>query len=169
MNPFSLQKKTPSAEEKFSVEQGFSICLHFFLSLWPMFEAETLDPVTEKKSAHEIFLLFVCMGDECSPHWNEAIFRVKKIPKEEQKTLKLNSEELFLCTLEFCKFWNEIFHERVAESNIDSLQRLLESMLASPPTHIFEWELWQKATNAGLEVSVATFDWNDELGPSGER
>ncbi|MCI0381545.1 MAG: hypothetical protein L0207_00620 [Chlamydiae bacterium] len=146
--------------QDFSVEQGFTISLIFFLRLWPFIEKEVKFLPGDAPSTHELFFFEVCSGFESSAEWNEAVFRAKKISKEKQRQLKLSEEDLFLCTIEFCKLHNERYESRLGYT-VD----LLESMKQNPKNHKAEWTTWKSAIDAVINKNqrLSDFNWSAEL------
>ncbi|MFS8564299.1 MAG: hypothetical protein LVR00_08365 [Rhabdochlamydiaceae bacterium] len=170
MKDCAYLQESAAFDGTFSMEHGFNITLYFFNYLWSFFKEEIkIREALSPHDCHEIFFRDVCMGFESSPHWNEAVSRMKGIPKEKQRSLRLTEKEVFLCTVEFCKLWNEIFRERIAGSNIDALQHLLESMQTKPEQHAEEWAIWEKAIRDSFNTGITYLDWTDELPPRGER
>lgn len=143
-----------------SVEEGFVISLIFFLDLWSIIKPNVLTLSGDSPSTHKLFFLDVCTGFESSAEWNEAIFRSKKIPKQSQKQLKLNMDDLFLSATEFCKLHNERY-----EGRLDYALHLLESMKNDPKKYLPEWTVWKNAINKVLveHITLCDFDWSDEL------
>lgn len=159
MNQASLSPESNPSKETFSIEQGFNVCLLFYIYLWPLIEPKTLEMDRERALLYTIFFCDICMGFESSARWNEAIFRVKKIHKKDQRELKLTEEELFLCTLEFFKFNNELL-----DSKLDIAAKLLESLRANPQNHPQEMSIWKKAVADSFKTYVLKkFDWSREL------
>ncbi len=154
------QTQKDQTPEKISVEQGFNVCLLFFNHLWPFIEPKTAEMDEETALLHVIFFCDICMGFESSAEWNEAIFRVKRIPKEEQKKgLMLSEEDLFLCSIEFFNFCNEKF-----ELKLQYASNILESMRTNPKNYSLEWSLWKKAVADSFNTYVVSkFDWLQEL------
>ncbi len=180
-----------------SVEQGFNVCLLFFNDLWPLMKPKMNELNREDSAIFKLFFLDVCMGFESSAQWNEAIFRIKKIPKDEQrfgahrqisrsvlreqhvadwvatgkdiaslfylaapKGLTLSIEDLLLCTIEFCRIYNEIFHGKLAY-----ILNMVESMKSHPENYPFEWPIWEKAIADSYSTVVCNFDWSREPYP----
>ena len=141
--------------QEFSVEQGYAIGLIFFLRLWTAIEPQVmqLGLDEDKLIVYDIFFRDICTGYEASAEWNQAVFRAKGIPKENQKILKLTNEELFLCAIEFAKLHNERW-----ESNIDYAVNLLESMKKSPRDHQKEWAIWEKARDDFMSGRSTFYD-----------
>ena len=182
-------------KEGVSVEQGFNVCLLFYHFLWPTLELKTLELAEGASTAHMLFFVDVCMGFESSSEWNDAIFRIKKIPKDEQrfgarrhisrnvfrdqyeedwvvtgkdvsslfylaapKGLTLSVEDLLLCTIEFCRIYNEIFHGDLA-----FILNIVEDMKARAENYPFEWSMWEKAIIDSYTIYVVrNFDWSSE-------
>lgn len=146
-------------KEEVSVEEGFVISLIFFLDLWSIIKPAVLASKADL-IVNELFFLDVCTGYESSAEWNEAVFRAKKILKQNQRQLKLTMGDLFLCTIEFCKLHNERW-----ESKLDYTVHLLESMKKNPKEHSVEWDVWKNAINQVLvkHATLCDFDWSDEL------
>ena len=72
--------------------------------------------------------------------------------------MKLSPQELFLSTLEFCRFHNERFFKEIA-----LLVDVLEGMIADPEDHLFEWTIWTKTIAIVLSFEFHPFNWNTEL------
>lgn len=146
--------------QKFSVEKGYDISLIFFLSLWTLIEPEI--KVFHKSAFFTNVLFFheVCSGFEVHAEWNESVYRVKKIPKENQKSILLSESEVFLCALEFCKLFNERF-----ESQLPYTVNLLEGMQKDPNFYNKEWSLWKNAIDRVMNQhkTLGDFDWSAEL------
>ncbi len=130
--------------QEVTIEEGYHISLSFFNELWPLVEPNIQKP-EEIKNVHELFFCIVCIGEEASTEWKQAIYRAKKIPNEELRKTKLSEEDLFLCAIEFCKLHNERW-----EGMLDHSVRLLESMKTNPENHPIEWEKWKWAMEAVL-------------------
>lgn len=147
-------------EQEFSVEQGFAISLIFFLDLWDLVEPHTSLLEGDAPSTQVLFFCEVCDGHETSAEWNQAVFRAKQIPKENQRSLKLTNDDMFLCAIEFARLHNERW-----ESRLDYTVRLLESMQKNPANHQVEWAIWEKAKNDFMSKRTTFYDldWSDEL------
>lgn len=159
MNQTPVNNEEGQIKKKFSVLQGFNVCLLFFDYLWPLVEPKTAELDEETALLHVIFFCDICLGFESSPRWNESIFRVKGIPKEEQKKgLMLSEEDLFQCSIEFFNFSNEKL-----ELKLQYTSNLLESMKTNPQNHSTEWSLWKKAVADSYNTYVVSqFDWHRE-------
>lgn len=145
-------------EKNISIEQGFTICLNFFSSLWPSMEPKLQDMGHEESIINELFFLDVCMGFECSAQWNEAVFRITKVSKQDQrKGLKLTEKETFLCAFEFCRIYDKIF-----KFQLSYILNLVQSMLDHPSQHALEWGLWKKWVDSSFKSSFYfDINWND--------
>lgn len=140
-------------EQTFSVEQGFAIGLIFFLDLWPLVEPQALLLDGDKPVLHDLFFRDVCLGYEVSAEWNEAVLRVTGIPRESQRNLKLTEKDVFLCAIEFAKFYNERW-----ESSIDYTVHFLESMKKDSKNHQKAWAVWQKAKDDFMSGRTTFYD-----------
>jgi hypothetical protein len=95
--------------------------------------------------------------------WNETIFRIKQVPKESQRLLKLTSEELLSCMIEFCKFYNRKYKKYGDKSNLNYAIQLLEHTKENPKKFRECSQLFNQAVadiKSGLLMSK--FDWNAE-------
>ncbi len=108
------------------------------------------------------FFVEICSTYDCYAEWNEAINRTLQIPKEDQKTLQLSLPEIFSCTIEFCKIFNERCNFKIAYA-VD----LLESMKKDPESHKREWSIWQKMVKEISDdyESKDNFNWEARLSP----
>jgi len=143
------QESFLNEERNISIEQGFNICLLFFNDLWPSTEPKLTKLDGDEATVNELFFLSVCMGFECSAQWNQAVYRVTKIPKEEQKKgFKISEKEVFLSMFEFSKIYNKIFKFKLIY-----VLNLLESMLAHPMDYYFEWSTWEGAVDYSFKTT----------------
>lgn len=144
-------------QEGFSIEQGFNTCLLFYINLWPIIEPRINQLGEYDEKIHALFFVDICTGFECSGDWNVVIQRITKVSKEDQKKgLKLSETELLLCTVEFCKYYNEIFN-----GHLEFILNLVESMRNHPEEHPLHWALWKRALADSFKVKVVSeFDWS---------
>jgi len=140
-------------QKDITIEEGYSISLIFFYLLWFLIGPRVQEP-ENLKIINELFFFEVCMGNEASTEWKQAIFRAKQIPKEKIRETKISEEDLFLCAIEFCKIHNERW-----EGALNSTFLLLEAMIAD--LNHPEWKRWKEAMDAVLvsHMSCGTFDW----------
>lgn len=152
----------PNHERTISVELGYTICLTFFSDFWTSCIKPKLHEMDEEEATvHELFFINDCTGFGGSAKWNESIRRITKIPKNEQrKGIQLTEQEVFLCSIEFFKIFDEmVFHHQVKYAS-----NLLMSMQAKPQQYLFEWSIWKKAFDYCSSVSSRYhFNWNAEF------
>ena len=144
--------------EQFSVVQGFDIATLFFTFLWPSLEAKFPEMPEDDVAVYGIFT-DVCLGFETSAEWNKAIYRLKKIRKDDQEKIKLSAHDLFLCSIEICK----IQSARFEGASYDYLINWLQDMLSYPKKHTFEWSIWQKAVKESFTRTFHPFSWLEDL------
>lgn len=179
--PFFDWDATFSEALELSVEQAFTVCIVFFINLWDLIEPELPpsdpSPYKEIYEIHELFCNTICSTAASGPYpeghaeWNEAVFKIKKITKKNQKQLKLTINELFLCMIEFCKLYSKRYELNIIEfcqsksyygeyeSNLHFLIQLLESMKQDPKNHLKE-NLLLKKTTAEVESGTLKIDLN---------
>lgn len=155
----SNEQQALSQEKKISVEQGYNICLTFYNSLWPSVEPRLSQLDTESFDAHQLFFLSICTGLECSDQWIEAVYRISKTPKKQQKELILTESEVFISVVNFCEICKEQFHW-----DLDYILNLLNEMKLIPQEHCFEWALWKQAVESSFKrkENFWNLDWNFE-------
>ncbi len=117
---------------QFSVVQSFDISTLFFNYLYPSLEAKFPEMSEDDVTVYEIFTC-VCKGFETSAEWNKAIYRLKKIRKDDQTNIKLSPCDVFLCSIELCK----IHSARFEEGSYSYLIHLLEDMHHYPENHFW--------------------------------
>ena len=156
-----------STEKEVSVEQGFHIANLFFIDLFCISR-----PKEEELGSDSIILEY---GSSYPAEWNEAVFRVTKIPKCQQKETLISLENLFPCLMEFAN----IFHKRW-ELGASYLMNWLESMQKDPEAFPSEMQLWKNAVEGSYSVRslrheamgdpypYEEFDWESEL-PDNEK
>ncbi|MEK7339397.1 MAG: hypothetical protein WBD50_04090 [Candidatus Rhabdochlamydia sp.] len=153
-----------STEKEVSVEQGFHIAMLFFQDLYPLVAPHFSQDPKEQTilSLHEIVLTW---GYEYPAEWNEAVFRLTKIPKWQQKEINIPIEILFPCVIEFTK----IFHKRL-KYELNYLMNLLEAIQKDPDGFPIETRLWKKAIKDSYSARTlhVDFNWNSEL-PDNEK
>ncbi|VHO04427.1 hypothetical protein [Candidatus Rhabdochlamydia sp. T3358] len=153
-----------STEKEVSVEQGFYIAMLFFEDLYPLVAPHFSQDPKEQTilSLHGIVLTW---GYEYPAEWNEAVFRLTKIPKWQQKEINIPVEILFPCVIEFTK----IFHKRF-EYRLDYLMGLLEAIQKDPDGFPIETRLWKQVIKDSYSARAlhVDFDWNGEL-PDDEK
>ncbi len=140
----------------FTVDKGYDVALIFFNLLWPFVEPHTLNS-DEIKTVNMLFFIDICNGTEASPEWRSAIFKAKKIKREDLPNAMLSDTDLFLCTTEFCKIYNEHW-----SGKLKYVLSLLEKMKSDPREHSKEWQLWNEAKAAVLinHMTVSSpFEW----------
>lgn len=154
----SINQKNTS-DKKLSIEQAYNVCLIFYLELWPSIKPHLVELDPDASSVHELFFLSICSGLECSALWNEAVFRIKKISKMEQrKGLMLTAEETFLCTIEFCKVCRDLY-----KWDLRYTLNLVESIKINPENHPFECSIWKDAVDRSFKMtSYCALDWTRE-------
>ena len=145
-------------KEQFSVVQGFDICTLFFNYLYPSLQAKFPEMSDDDVTVYEIFT-GVCMGFETSAEWNKAIYRLKKIRKDDQATIKLSARDVFFCSIELCK----IHSARFEEGSYSYLIHLLEDMNNHPEQHLFEWSIWEKVVLDSFTREFHPFSWLEDL------
>jgi hypothetical protein len=74
-----------TTEKNISVEQAYNICLFFYDALWASIEPKLVIESEDSSVCHMLFFTSICTGLECSANWMEAVSRIKKIPKIEQR------------------------------------------------------------------------------------
>ena len=161
MQPLTPPEQDSWTEKKYSVEEGFDICIAFFCELWPSFKLrianEPLD--LDGCSTYEFFVETICgWGLDACGEWNDAITRLLNIPIKDQVDLRLSEKDLFLATYEFCKIHNDRF---LGELKI--IVNLLESMMDSPEKYFFEWGIWVNTIALILSYEEHSFNWNTHL------
>jgi hypothetical protein len=157
----SIDPKSAADMRTLSLVQAYTVCLHFYNELWPSIEPKLVEFDVDAASVHELFFLSICTGIECSALWIEAVFRVKKVPKKEQrKGLSLTVDETFLCTIEFCQVCKDLY-----KWDLGYTLNLLSSMLVNPEKHSLEWSIWRNEVNHVFTMtSYYDLDWTRELG-----
>jgi hypothetical protein len=156
-----IDPKETSNEKKITVEQAFNICLTFYNDLWPSIEPKLPGLNHDAAVVHDLFFTNTCIGFECSGEWMEAVFRITKISKIEQKrNLMLTEKEAFLCVVEFCKVCKELF-----KWDLGYILNLLDSMRSDPLKHSFEWSIWKQAVERSftMQTNDWNLDWNAKL------
>lgn len=153
-----------STEKEVPVEQGFNIAMLFFEDLYPLVTSHFSQDPKEQTilSLHEIVLTW---GYEYPAEWNEAVFRLTKIPKWQQKEINIPIEILFPCVIEFTK----IFHKRL-KYELNYLMNLLEAIQKDPNGFPIETRLWKQVIKDSYSVRTLNedFDWDCEL-PDDEK
>ncbi len=147
-------------ERKFTVEEANTIGLSFFLELWPQIEPVTQTFDEHAAVTHDLFFTSSCCDDETNAQWNRAVFRVTKVPKGSQKELTMTQEEMFLCTIEFCKVLSELY-----DWDLNYTLQLLDSMQREPEKHALEWGIWNSNVKdiATGRYTPRNFDWFDRM------
>ena len=156
----SIMEKPPKQiPETFSVGQAFTINIYFFLNLWSFVEPKVIEE-ERLDGIYSFFFIEICSGYECYAEWNEAIRRALHVPKEKQRSLQLSLPEIFSCSLEFCKLYNERYNSKIVYA-VD----LLESMRKDPENYKTEWAVWQKIITVIVDkhMNDDDFNWLDEL------
>jgi|GEM_PF-5003060 len=155
----AIDPTTIFSKKGISVEQAFNICLIFYNRLWPSIEPKLHDLDHDAAVVHDLFFTSTCSGFECSGEWMEAVFRITHVPKSEQKNrLLLTEEEVFLCTIEFCKVCKDSFNW-----DLKYILYLLDAMQSDFQKHSFEWSLWRQAVERSYIKTFFHIDWNSEL------
>jgi len=144
--------------EQFSVVQGFDISTLFFSYLWPSLKAKFPKMPEADVEVYDLFT-FICMGFETSAEWNKAIYRLKKIRKDDQINMKLSARDVFFCSIELCK----ICSARFEEGSYSYVINLLEDMNNHPENHLFEWSIWEKAVEDSFTTEFHPFSWLHDL------
>jgi hypothetical protein len=149
-----------ATEKNISVEQAYNICLFFYEALWASIEPKLVIVSEDSSVCHMLFFTDVCLGFECSAIWMEAVFRIKKIPKiEQRKGEPLTVDDSFLCTVEFCRLCTELYNW-----DLRYILNVLASMRARPQNHHFEWTTWQESVDRSFKYpNYWDLNWNDEL------
>lgn len=148
-------------EDTLSVENGLAVCKAFFFHLWPLLESKLISQKFSQEIYEDtkIFCQSICQGKGSSAEWNEAIFHATGISKENQRELKLTKDDLFLCTIEFCKIYNKRY-----ESNLCSLIGLLEFMKQDSKNYREEEQLFKKSFfEIRTQPYLSYFDWSAEF------
>lgn len=156
-----------STEKEVSVEQGFHIANLFLMDL--LF---VIKPKEEDLGSGSIPLEY---GFSYPAEWNEAVFRVTKVPKCQQKETLIQIEVLFFCVMEFIN----IFHKRW-EPGASYLMNWLGFIQKNPNAFPSEMRLWKNAIEGSYSVRslryeavgdpypYEEFDWEHEL-PDDEK
>lgn len=142
-------------KQELTVEEGYHISLTFFNEMWPLVE-QNIQKSEEIITVNELFFCVVCIGEEASTEWKQAVLRAKKIPNEELRNVKLTEEDVFLCAIEFCKLHNERW-----EGKLDYTLHLLESMKSHLEHHPKERRVWKWAMKEVLirHMKCGHFYW----------
>lgn len=140
-----------------SILQGFNVCLLFYLNLWPLTEPKTRAMNKEEQEAHILFFVDICAGLKSCGDWNEAIFRITGIPKEEQKKeLGLSRKQLLSCTIGFCRLYNEAL-----KGLLSFTLKKVQAMQEHPKGYPLEWSLWKQAVaDSYIRHAKSWFDWS---------
>lgn len=151
-----------STEKEVSVEQGFNIVNLFLIRLYFLIE-----PKAKKEDCFDDCFILLEYGYAYPAEWNEAVFRVTKIPKEQQKKINVPIEIIFSCLIEFAK----IFHKRW-DYTISYLINILEAISKDPHAFPAEIKLWKEVVDDSygivslwniLGCMYEEFDWESEL------
>ncbi|MGL4348269.1 MAG: hypothetical protein ACRCSV_02255 [Chlamydiales bacterium] len=147
-------KSEKQRSETFSVEEGYLTYGIFFGKLCPLIESKV---IKEKQDFYNFFCLEICSWNEYCAEWNEAVYRVTNIPKEQQLTLQLSLSQIFECTLECCKL-----HNKHCENKVINSVKILEGMKEVPEQYQVEWKIWQEAVSNTQRNSIHydNFDWH---------
>ena len=143
-----------------SVEEGFYACATFFTNLWLLLDPTDSLSDSGLYSTYHLFCMTECGEGITGPapighaEWNEIIFRTKHTSKDQQKTIKLTTDEAFLCMMEFCKIFNKkhelIWKKDKEEANLHLIINLLNSTKNHPENHREEWVLFQKSITSSI-------------------
>ena len=151
-----------STEKEVSVEQGFNIVNLFLMDLYFLIE-----PKAKKEDCFDDCFILLVYGYEYPAEWNEAVFRVTKISKEQRKKINIPLEIIFSCLIEFAK----IFHKRW-DYTISYLINILEAISKDPHAFPAEIKLWKEVVDDSygirslwnvLGCMYEEFDWESEL------
>ena len=154
-----------------SVEEGFYACATFFTNLWLL-----LDPTNSLYNSHPYLSCHIFCQSQCvegldgpapegHAEWNEIVSRLKSCPKEQQKKLKLTTNEIFLCMIDFCKLYNKK-HELWGvkgnyEANLHFIIELLQSMQKKAKDSKEEWALFKQSIESSINFQTYnSFDWD---------
>lgn len=146
--------------EKFTVEQAFTISMIFFYEIWPLVEPKVLQEEFSTDGMYSLFFTIVCTGEECSAEWNESVYRVTGVTKEEQKHLKLSTTDIFSCALAFVQLYNQRYKFQISYAVL-----LLENMQNNPNEYSAEWQVWHRAIKQTIlqYLNSKLFDWSARL------
>ena len=156
-----------------SVEEGFAVCASFFMNLWLILDPTDSLVEVEPYGTYYLFCQIECgegiSGPAPSGHaeWNEIVFRVKHVPKDQQKTLKLTTDEVLLCMLEFCKLYNKKYKlwgvQHNDESNLFLIIDILNSVQKNTKENKSARVLFQDSIASVINgfYSHFSFDWDD--------
>jgi len=140
-----------------SVEQTYTLCLSFFLDLWPQISEKVGTFGESIFDAHDLFFMNICLHGDTFEEWNEAVFRATNIAKEAQKKAHLNDEEAFSCLIEFCRIFDKQYHGR-----LEYMINFLKAMDKNPADFQREWTLFCKLkTQIITGCLYSRFKWID--------
>lgn len=142
--------------EDFSVEEAYTVGVCFCIRIFDLIEKRIPSEDPEIFIIHELFCTVVCVEGICCAEWNEAIYRTTNIFKENQRDLRFLSDDIFLITIEFCKFYNEYY-----EKKLYFLVDFLKNMRKNPNAYKNEWNLFKTVLREVKEFpDGVSFDWD---------
>lgn len=157
-----------------TVEEGYNICLIFFLRIWPLIEPKLGPLDSEVFRSHSLFCEVVCFEAESYMEWHDAVFRGAGVRSIDEMTperyesdfdpssaRKLSLNAIFLSVIEFCRIYHEKYQEH--GSGLPYLLELLQSMTKGFDEHPEEWKIWKRAVSDVVKKRkyiCSTFFWN---------